>query len=259
MAIAAGRTSPPMTRKAGRKKPVVDGAKKHRATKVPALIANDVQRIADLTAEHLAAGYPDVTCALENETAFQLLVATILSAQCTDVRVNMVTPVLFGKWPGPAELAAAPIKSIEKVIQSTGFFRNKAKNIKACSQTLMAEHGGEVPREMTELVSLPGVGRKTANVVLGTAFGLATGVVVDTHVARISKRLGLTKHDDAVKIERDLMRLVPQKQWVDFAHRMIHHGRQICVARKPKCPKCSMNSFCPKIGVSNGQGSKVKG
>ncbi|MEX0641335.1 MAG: endonuclease III [Pirellulales bacterium] len=246
MAIAAGRTSPPMTRKATRSKPAAKIAKK--AGKAAASNA-EVQPIADLTVKHLAADYPDVTCALENETPFQLLVATILSAQCTDARVNMVTPVLFGKWPGAAELATAPIKSIEKVIQSTGFFRNKAKNIKACSQALMSEYDGEVPRDMEQLVALPGVGRKTANVVLGTAFGVATGVVVDTHVTRISRRLGLTKHTDATKIERDLMRLVPQKEWVDFAHRLIHHGRRICDARKPKCPECSMNSFCPKIDV----------
>jgi endonuclease-3 len=246
MALAAGRTSPPMTRKATRSKPAAGAAKKARKT---AVSGEGVQQVADLTVRHLAAAYPDVTCALENETPFQLLVATILSAQCTDARVNMVTPVLFGKWPSAAELATAPIKAIEKVIQSTGFFRNKAKNIKACSQALMAEHGGQVPRDMEQLVALPGVGRKTANVVLGTAYGLATGVVVDTHVTRISRRLGLTKHTDASKIEQDLMRLVPQKEWVDFAHRLIHHGRRICAARKPKCDQCSMNGFCPKIGV----------
>jgi endonuclease III len=246
MAIAAGRTSPPMTRKATRTNPAARATKKARR---PAVSAAEVQKVADLTVKHLAADYPDVTCALENETPFQLLVATILSAQCTDARVNMVTPVLFGKWPGAAELATAPIKAIEKVIQSTGFFRNKAKNIKACSQALMAEFGGEVPRKMEQLVALPGVGRKTANVVLGTAYSEATGVVVDTHVTRISRRLGLTKHTDANKIEQDLMRLVPQNEWVDFAHRMIHHGRRICIARRPKCPECSMRSFCPKIGV----------
>lgn len=212
--------------------------------------AAEVQRVAELTVKRLAAEYPDVTCALENETPFQLLVATILSAQCTDARVNLVTPVLFRRWPGPAELATAPTREIEKVIQSTGFYRNKAKNIKACSQALMARHGGKVPRDLQELVALPGVGRKTANVVLGTAYGLATGVVVDTHVSRISRRLGLTKHTDANKIEQDLMRLVPQKEWVNFAHRMIHHGRRICTARKPKCPECSMMDFCPKIGVT---------
>lgn len=197
----------------------------------------------------LAADYPHVTCALENETPFQLLVATILSAQCTDERVNMVTPALFRRWPTAAEMARAPIGELEKTIQSTGFFRNKAKNIKAASEALMNEHDGELPRDIETMVALPGVGRKTANVVLGTAYGLATGVVVDTHVARISRRLGLTKHTDAVKIEQDLMRLVPQKEWVNFAHRMIHHGRRICTARKPRCAECSMEKFCPKIGV----------
>jgi endonuclease-3 len=198
----------------------------------------------------LNADYPAATCALENETPFQLLVATILSAQCTDERVNMVTPDLFRRWPTAAEMARAPIKSLETAIQSTGFFRNKAKNIKAASQALMEQHHGEIPRDMESLVALPGVGRKTANVVLGTAFGLATGVVVDTHVTRVSRRLGLTTHTDPTKIEQDLMQIVPKNGWVDFAHRMIHHGRQVCTARKPKCPQCSMNGFCPKIGVA---------
>jgi endonuclease-3 len=197
----------------------------------------------------LKADYPGATCALENETPFQLLVATILSAQCTDERVNMVTPELFRRWPSARVMAVAPIKELEKVIQSTGFFRNKAKNIKAASQGLVEQHDGEVPREMEQLVALPGVGRKTANVVLGTAYGLATGIVVDTHVTRLSRRLGLTRHSDPTKIEQDLMQIVPQKEWVDFSHRLIHHGRQICTARKPKCPECSMNKFCPKIGL----------
>jgi endonuclease-3 len=201
--------------------------------------------------ERLVADYPTATCALENETPFELLVATILSAQCTDARVNMVTPELFRRWPTAADMATAPTKMLEKVIQSTGFFRAKAKNLKAASQALMERHGGEVPRHMEQLVALPGVGRKTANVVLGTAYGMATGVVVDTHVTRLSQRLGLTKHTDAVKIEQDLMQIVPQDEWVDFAHRMIHHGRQICIARKPKCSQCSMFSFCPKIGVTS--------
>src|SRR4051812_39049001 len=197
----------------------------------------------------LKADYPAATCALENETPFELLVATILSAQCTDERVNMVTPELFRRWPTAREMADAPIKQLEKVIQSTGFFRNKAKNIKAASRDIVDKHGGDVPRTMEEMVALAGVGRKTANVVLGTAFGMATGVVVDTHVTRLSQRLGLTEHTDPTKIEQDLMRLLPKREWIDFAHRMIHHGRQICTARKPKCPICSMNTFCPKIGV----------
>jgi len=210
----------------------------------------DTEAIAARVVQRLAADYPDVTCALENESAFELLIATILSAQCTDERVNMVTPELFRRWPTPAAMAAAPIEALEKVIHSTGFYRNKAKNIKACSKELADKHDGEVPRDIDEMVSLPGVGRKTANVVLGTCYGMATGVVVDTHVTRISNRLGLTKHTDATKIEKDLMQLVPQDQWVDFAHRMIHHGRRICTARKPKCPDCSMQGFCPKIGVA---------
>ena len=162
--------------------------------------------------ERLKADYPDATCALENETAFELLIATILSAQCTDERVNMVTPELFRRWPTPAAMAAAPIEQLEKVIQSTGFYRNKAKNIKACSRELVEKYDGEVPRDIDALVELPGVGRKTANVVLGTAYGMATGVVVDTHVTRFSQRLGLTKHTDATKIEQDLMQLVPQER-----------------------------------------------
>ena len=200
--------------------------------------------------ERLKADYPDAECALENETPFELLIATILSAQCTDARVNMVTPELFRRWPNAAAMAKAPSAVLEKVIQSTGFFRNRAKNIKAASAAMVERHDGEVPCDIAAMVALPGVGRKTANVVLGTAYGMATGVVVDTHVTRLSHRLGLTKHTDAVKIEQDLMRLLPEEEWVNFAHRMIHHGRQICIARKPRCPQCSMNSFCPKIGVT---------
>jgi endonuclease-3 len=231
--------------------------KKRPAKAAPhkAAVAIDPDRKAQAArvSRRLKADYPDVTCALDNETPFQLLVATILSAQCTDARVNMVTPELFRRWPTAREMAGAPIKQLEKVIQSTGFFRNKAKNIKAASEGLVAKHGGEVPRDLDELVALPGVGRKTANVVLGTAFGMATGVVVDTHVARLSNRLGLTTQSDPIKIEQDLMAVLPKSDWVDFAHRMIHHGRQICVARKPKCPLCSMNTFCPKIGVETQQ------
>jgi endonuclease III len=209
----------------------------------------DAKAIAAKVVRALAADYPDATCALEHRSAFQLLVATILSAQCTDVRVNIVTKDLFRRWPSAAEMASVPIATLEKAIQSTGFFRNKAKNIKACSQELMEKYDGQVPRDMDQLVALAGVGRKTANVVLGTAYGLATGVVVDTHVARLSGRLGLSTHSDPVKIEQDLIRLLPKSQWIDFSHRMIHHGRQICAARKPLCNQCSMEKFCPQIGV----------
>jgi endonuclease-3 len=193
--------------------------------------------------------YPDVECALVHDTPFELLIATILSAQCTDVRVNMVTKDLFAKYATPAALAAVPIAKLEKLIQSTGFFRSKAKNIHACCTKLVAEHGGEVPAELEKLVKLPGVGRKTANVVLGTAFRIASGVVVDTHVTRLSQRLGLTQHEDAVKIERDLIALLPKKEWIDFSHRLIWHGRGICKARKPLCGQCVLNQVCPKIGV----------
>ncbi len=196
--------------------------------------------------EHLKADYPDANCALENETPFELLIATILSAQCTDVRVNMVTPELFRRWPDAKAMAKAPIPQLEKAIQSTGFYRNKAKNIKAASEAIVERHGGEVPRDIEAMITLPGVGRKTANVVLGTAFGMATGVVVDTHVTRLSKRLGLTDHTDAVKIEQDLMQLIPKNEWVGFSHRMIFHGRQICIARRPKCPECSMQIVLPE-------------
>jgi endonuclease III len=247
----AERTSPPMTRKAVRSAAPKVQEKSKSPRKTLAGATPDVKEQAARVLRRLKADYPAATCALENETPFQLLVATILSAQCTDERVNMVTPGLFGRWPTAAEMARAPIKALETAIQSTGFFRNKARNIKAASQALMKEHNGEVPRDMEALVALPGVGRKTANVVLGTAYGLATGVVVDTHVTRLSRRLGLTEQSDPIKIEQDLMQIVPQKEWVDFAHGLIHHGRQICTARKPKCPECSMNTFCPKIGVAN--------
>jgi endonuclease-3 len=210
----------------------------------------DVKRRAGQVVRALKKEYPEVHCALVHSSPFELLVATILSAQCTDARVNIVTPALFKKYPDPAAFAAAPLAAIEKAIQSTGFFRSKAKSIKAASAAIVDEHGGEVPDTLEELVGLAGVGRKTANVVLGVAYGKATGVVVDTHVGRLSRRLGLTAHDDAVKVESDLMAIIPKKEWIDFSHRLIAHGRRICIARKPKCDECVMNSFCPRIGVS---------
>jgi len=193
--------------------------------------------------------FPDAECALHYETPFQLLVATILSAQCTDVRVNIVTKDLFAKFPDAESMAAAPLPVLEKLVQSTGFFRNKAKNIKAASSAIVEQHDGELPQDLASLTALPGVGRKTANVVLGTAFGIPSGVVVDTHVGRLSRRMGLTESEDAVRAERDLMQLLPAKEWIDFSHRMIHHGRQVCGARRPKCEVCSFARFCPKVGV----------
>jgi endonuclease-3 len=209
----------------------------------------DAKRHAAQIVRRLKAAYPDARCALHYKTPLELLVATILSAQCTDTRVNIVTRDLFKKYPDARAFAAARLPQLERAIQSTGFFRNKAKNIKACCGELVESHGGKLPRDIDELVKFPGVGRKTANVVLGTAFGIATGVVVDTHVARLSKRLGMTRHTDPVKIERDLMDQLPKREWIDFAHRMIHHGRKICAARKPKCDVCTLSDVCPRIGV----------
>lgn len=197
----------------------------------------------------LAKAYPDVTCALRHNDAYQLVVATILSAQCTDERVNMVTPALFAKYPTPADLAAARQQDVEKLIQSTGFFRNKAKSMIGMARGLVDNHDGKVPRTLDELVHLPGVGRKTANVVLGTAFGVPSGVVVDTHVERISKLMGLTTANNAVKIEQDLIQLLPKKEWINFSHRLIHHGRRICIARRPKCAECPLLKVCPRVGL----------
>ncbi len=193
--------------------------------------------------------YPAAECALNYDTPFQLLIATILSAQCTDVRVNIVTKDLFAKYPDAGSMSRASVKTLEELIKTTGFFRNKAKNIHAASIALADQYDGEVPQDLDALVALPGVGRKTANVVLGTAFGIPSGIVVDTHVGRLTKRMGLTDKGDAVKIERELLEVVPKKEWIDFSHRLIHHGRAICAARKPKCEKCHFEKFCPQIGV----------
>jgi len=188
--------------------------------------------------------YPNVTCALHHSNAWELLVATILSAQCTDVRVNMVTPGLFRKYPTIRDFANAKQEEMAQDIRSTGFFNNKAKSVIGAAKTILANFGGEVPREMDQLLHVPGAARKTANVVLGTAFGIASGVVVDTHVQRISNRLDLTKESDPKKIERDLMKLIPKEKWIQFAHQIIHLGRGPCVARNPKCAACKLNSLC---------------
>lgn len=193
--------------------------------------------------------YPAAECELVFSNPLELLVATILSAQCTDKRVNIVTRELFRRYRTAADYANAPIAELEEAIKTTGFFRNKAKNIQGCCAKLVELYDGEVPEELDDLVKLPGVGRKTANVVLGTAFGKPTGVVVDTHVTRLSTRLGLTKAKDAVKIEQDLIKQLPQKEWIDFSHRMIWHGRKICGARKPNCDECLLGKICPRIGV----------
>jgi endonuclease III len=189
--------------------------------------------------------YPQATCALNHVSPFELLIATILSAQCTDERVNIVTANLFRKYRKPEDYGEAPREELERDINSVTFFRNKAKAIREACRLLVEKHNGQVPQTLEELVKLPGVGRKTANVVLGTAFGIPTGVVVDTHVSRLSRRLGLTANEQPEKIEDDLIELLPKKEWIDFSHRLIWHGRRVCQARKPMCDKCSLEKFCP--------------
>jgi endonuclease-3 len=200
-------------------------------------------------AKVLARVYPAAVCALHHDNPFQLLVATILSAQCTDARVNKVTPALFAKYPSAEKLAQASQADVEELIRTTGFFRAKAKNLLGMAQKLVSDFQGKMPRTIEELTTLPGVGRKTANVLLGTAYGIASGVVVDTHVKRLSYRLGLTENTSPERVEQDLMKLLPEKEWVIFSHRLIHHGRQICTARKPKCPECPLLGLCPRVGL----------
>jgi endonuclease-3 len=212
------------------------------------VIADKKKRTAEII-RRLKKAYPDAHCALNHSNAFELLVATILSAQCTDERVNIVTADLFRKYRGPQDLAAAPQGDLEKDIHSTGFFRNKAKNLRASSQRILDQYAGKVPETMDEILTLPGVARKTANVVLGNAFGIASGVVVDTHVTRLSQRLGLTEAANAEKIESDLQQLVPKRQWIMFPHWLITHGRKICQARKPKCTECVLADLCPSYKV----------
>jgi endonuclease-3 len=194
--------------------------------------------------------YPEAPCTLNYETPLQLLVATILSAQCTDERVNQVTPALFARFPDAAAFARADVEDIETLIRSTGFYRNKAKNIQASCRMIMAEFGGQVPKRMEELLTLPGVARKTANVVLAHAYDIHQGVTVDTHVKRLSNRLGLTEHTDPIRIERDLMRLLPQQEWENWSIRLVYHGRAICKAQKPQCDNCVLADLCPSAELS---------
>ena len=213
---------------------VATSERKTRARKIIALLKRE---------------YPDATCALHHQSALELVVATILSAQCTDARVNMVTPHLFAKYRTAADYAAADPRVLEKEIQSTGFFRNKTKSIIGMAQALVERHGGEVPQTMEELTALPGVGRKTANVILGTWFRKNDGVVVDTHVHRLTRLLKLTRQDDPVKIEQDLMAIVPRDDWTWFSHTLIQHGRAVCIARRPRCADCVLNRLCPSSTV----------
>lgn len=211
--------------------------------------AAEPRRLGPVVARRLARAYPGANCSLDFASPFQLLIATILSAQCTDKRVNIVTVSLFDRWPTAEALAAATQPQVEAVIRPTGFFRAKAKNIRGCCAALVARHGGQVPLTLDELIHLPGVGRKTANVVLGSGFGIPSGVVVDTHVGRISRRLGLTRHTDAVRVERDLVAAIPKPHWIAFSHRLIEHGRTVCMARRPRCEACLLADLCPQIGV----------
>lgn len=206
--------------------------------------AEERKKRVGLILRRLNMDYPDVECELDHSSAWELLAATILSAQCTDKRVNMVTPALFREYPTPREMSVAAQADVEELVKTTGFFRNKAKSLIGAAKGIEERFSGEVPSNMDDMLTLPGAARKTANVVLGTWFGKATGVVVDTHVARISKRLDLTKNDDPKKIEQDLMKVIPKKRWVLFSHQIIHHGRRVCVARKPRCGECRLNDLC---------------
>ena len=221
------------------------GAKPAKAVKVARAVGRgtDPKRVAAILAK-LDEAYPTATCELKHENAFQLLISTILSAQCTDVRVNQVTETLYKKYPNAEAFAHANPGELEQEIRPTGFFRNKTKSIMGASKGIIDNFGGQVPRSMEEILTLPGVARKTANVVLGTAYGIASGVVVDTHVLRLSRRLDLTKHEDPKKIEQDLMRVIPKEKWITFSHQLIWHGRRVCIARKPRCVDCNLESLC---------------
>jgi len=198
----------------------------------------------DAILKGLDEAYPNAVCALTHKSPWELLVATILSAQCTDVRVNMVTPVLFKRFPTPAAMSKATLPELEEIIRTTGFFRNKAKSIQGAARTIVEQFGGKVPETLAELITVPGAARKTANVVLGVSFGKAEGVVVDTHVFRIAHRLSLAKGDTAQLVEQELMKVIPENKWIDFSHQIIHHGRQVCIARKPKCDVCNLEQIC---------------
>jgi endonuclease-3 len=205
--------------------------------------------------ELLSGAYPDTRSELDHRTTWELLVATVLSAQCTDIRVNQVTPELFSRWPRPADLMAAEQDELEEVIRATGMFRRKASALRGAAKMVVEEHGGEVPADIENLVELPGVGRKTAKVVLGQGFGIAAGVVVDTHVRRLAQRLGLTSNEDPEKIASELEALIPEAEWTTFSTRLILHGRRVCSARSPRCEECILDEVCPRIGVATRTGS----
>src|SRR5215470_19560412 len=221
----------------------VKTAKSGKPQKPARAAGTDPHRVAAILAK-LDEAYPNATCELNHKNAFQLLIATILSAQCTDVRVNQVTETLFGKYPDAKAFAFATPSELEQEIRPTGFFRNKTKSVMGASKAMLEKFGGEVPRTMDEILTLPGVARKTANVVLGTAYGIASGVVVDTHVMRLSRRLDLTKNEEPKKIEQDLMKVIPKEKWIQFSHQLIWHGRRVCIARTPRCVACNLESIC---------------
>jgi endonuclease-3 len=243
------KQSKPATTKTAAKKTSTPSLRNAPAKTRPA--AKPSSSRGDLAPERIAAilkaldeAYPNAVCALVHRTPWELLVATILSAQCTDVRVNMVTPELFKRFPTPAAMAKASLPELEALIRTTGFFRNKAKSIQGAAKKITEEFGGKVPETLAELITVPGAARKTANVVLGVSFDKAEGVVVDTHVFRVSRRLGLAKGDTPQKVEQELMKVLPQDRWVSFSHQVIHHGRQVCIARKPKCKECNLEQLC---------------
>src|SRR5438105_8819621 len=221
----------------------VKPAKSGKAAKPARASGTDPQRVAAILAK-LDEAYPNATCELNHKNAFELLIATILSAQCTDVRVNQVTETLYKKYPNAEAFAHANPSELEQEIRPTGFFRNKTKSIMGASKGIIENFGGQVPRTMEEILTLPGVARKTGNVVLGTAYGIASGVVVDTQGIRLSNRLDLSRNDDPKKVEQDLMKIIPQEKWIQFSHQLIWHGRRVCYARKPKCIECNMESLC---------------
>ncbi len=230
------KSAPGKAKTAEAVKPVKTARPAHAAGTAP-------KRVAAILAK-LDEAYGNATCELKHENAFQLLISTILSAQCTDVRVNQVAETLYKKYPDPKAFAYATPSELEQDIRPTGFFRNKTKSVMGASKAIIEKFGGQVPRTMEEILTLPGVARKTANVVLGTAYGIASGVVVDTHVLRLSNRLDLSRHEDPKKVEQDLMKIIPQEKWIQFSHQVIWHGRRVCHARKPKCIECNMESLC---------------
>lgn len=254
MKRASQQVSKPASQRAGKREPLAPTGEKARriaATEpISAKIKRGVtakplapQRIAAIL-DGLEKAYPKAVCALNHRSAWELLVATILSAQCTDVRVNMVTPELFRQFPTPEAMSKASLPELEELIRTTGFFRNKAKSIQGAGRVITEKFGGKIPQIMEELLTVPGAARKTANVVLGSWYGIAVGVVVDTHVLRLSRRLELTKNEEPVKVEQDLMKVIPQKKWIEFSHQMIYHGRQICIARNPRCADCTLERLC---------------